>query len=66
MKSISDGIYVVKRLNYGIVKGKKVKVLEGVVTIEFRISNGTHAISKAGQMHKCTTTASLVNETDDV
>ena len=32
MKSISDGIYVVKRLNYGIVKGKKVKVLEGVVT----------------------------------
>ena len=34
--------------------------------IEFRISNGTHAISKAGQMHKCTTTASLVNETDDV
>lgn len=34
--------------------------------IEFRISNGTSAISKVGLMHKCTTTANLANETDDV
>lgn len=31
MRSISDEIYIIKRLNYGIVKGKKVKVLEGAV-----------------------------------
>ena len=31
MKSISDEIWIIKRLNYGIVKGKKVKVLEGAV-----------------------------------
>ncbi len=45
MRSISDEIYIIRRLNYGIVKGKKVKVLEGAVTkhidiARFRRGNG--------------------------
>ncbi len=31
MRSISDEIYTIRRLNYGIVKGKKVRVLERAV-----------------------------------